>query len=86
MAITNKEKYEQLLKSIDWENYRLSGGECDEQHQYMDLCKVLHKKINDIQIQLMLLLHKDSVDMVDELVKVKTLLSLLNEEKLKNII
>ena len=55
MAITNKEKYEQLLKSIDWENYRLSGEECDEQHQYMDLCKVLHKKINDIQIQLMLL-------------------------------
>jgi len=52
----------------------------------MDLCKVLHKKINDIQIQLMLLLHKDSVDMVDELVKVKTLLSLLNEEKLKSII
>lgn len=82
----NKEKYEQLLKSIDWENYRLSGEECDEQHQYIDICKILYKKVNDIQINLMLLLNKDAVYIVEELNKVKTLLSLLNEEKLKNII
>ena len=86
MAITNKEKYEQLLKSIDWENYRLSGEECDEQHKYMDLCKILYKKVNDIQIYLMLAYDKNAEKAVDELVKVKTLLSLLNEEKLKSII
>lgn len=84
--MTNKEKYEQLLKSIDWENYRLSGEECDEQHQYIDLCKILYKKVNDMQINLMLLLNKDAVYIVEELNKVKTLLSLLNEEKLKSII
>lgn len=84
--MTNKEKYEQLLKSIDWENYRLSGEECDEQHQYMDLCKILYKKVNDIQIYLMLAYDKNAEKAVDELVKVKTLLSLLNEEKLKSII
>lgn len=80
MAITNKEKYEQLLKSIDWENYRLSGEECDEQHQYMDLCKVLDIQLSVLQINLSNPYQYRIVE------NVKTLLSLLNEEKLKSII
>ena len=85
MAITNKEKYEQLLKSIDWENYRLSGEECDEQHQYLDICDVLWRKLEDLRINILSKNLTSSKD-ISTIDSIQWLLFMLNEEKLKSII
>lgn len=82
--MNNQETFDNLMKNINWENWEKEKGEDDEHTEYFDLCDVLicklywlKDKINELDLSLA---HSDTIN------EVQTLLSLLNEEKIKRIL
>ncbi len=78
--MSNREKYEKLIESINWENWK----EDDVPNKYMDLTSVLYSKLDWLKEQL---IPSDDLDeQVDTIDSVHLLLDILNEQKIEKIL
>jgi len=78
----SKEIFENLIESIEWDNWKRPTFEDNEKIQYFDLCEVLYSKIEAI----LGAIYFEDDQHIDTLLAIQKLLSLLNEDKIKQIL
>ena len=82
--MNNKEKFDNLIKCIHWENWQKETEQCDEQIEYFDLCEVLYSKIEYLKENIVINIEEE--EHYDTLTELQLLLSLLSEKKIKSIL
>jgi len=79
----NREIFDNLIKDINWENFEVDKEQEDEQTEYFDLCEVFNCKLEWLKETLD---DDNDVEHIDTIEQVQKLLSLLNENKIKQIL
>lgn len=82
--MNNKQKFDNLIKDINWENWEKETEQCDEQVEYFDLCEVLYNKLEWVKENIANNIEDE--EHYDTLTEVQILLSLLSEKKIKSIL
>lgn len=80
--MTNKEKFDRLLNEINWENWQKEDADCELIDEPFDITEVFYCKLQWIKEDLSL----NKEEHLDTIEQIQTLLSLLDEEKIKRIL
>lgn len=82
--MNNKEKFDNLMKDITWDNWEKDAEGNHEEVKYFDLCEVFYNKLEWVKENIEISL--EDMEHYDTLEQVQVLLSLLSEEKIKSIL